>query len=294
MCAAEGRSPVWQSQAQARATTPGGGVERFSFDGVELDYELVGEGEAVVLIHGSHVANAFVPLATEATLSAYSVVRYHRRGFARCSKPDSALSIAEQASDCEALLQHLGIARAHVVGHSYGGAIALQLATQAPELVHTLVLQEPALLAVPSGEAFFGEMAPILEMYGNRDKEGAIRAFLQLVGRSNSEEIIDGAVPGGVSQAITDADTFFEIELPALEEWSSFSGEEAKSIDAPVLFVLGQDSLPVFHEGRDLVRSWLPQTEVAIIPDACHLLQMENPAAIGEALADFFSRHPMR
>jgi pimeloyl-ACP methyl ester carboxylesterase len=114
------------------------------------------------------------------------------------------------------------------------------------------------------------------------------------VGRSNSDEIIDRAVPGGVAQAITDADTFFQIELPALQEWSAFSGDEAQSIDAPVLFVLGQDSLPVFHEGRDLVRSWLPQTEVAIIPDACHLLQMENPAAVGEALTDFFSRHPMR
>jgi pimeloyl-ACP methyl ester carboxylesterase len=268
-------------------------MERHSFDGVELEYEVVGRGETVVLIHGSHIADAFLPLSTEPTLSAYNLVRYHRRGFAACSKPDAALSIAEQAQDCEALLRHLGVERAHVVGHSYGGVIALQLAVQAPELVHTLVLEEPALLAVPSGEAFFGEMAPIVEMYGAGDKEGAVRAFVQLVGRSNSEEIIDKAAPGGMDQAIADADTFFQIELPALQEWS-FSGDEAKSIDAPVLFVLGQDSPPMFHEQRDLVRSWLPQTEVAIIPDACHLLQMENPAAVGEALTDFFSRHPMQ
>ena len=267
-------------------------VERHSFDGVELEYEVVGRGETVVLIHGSHVAGALLPLSTEATLSTYSVVRYHRRGFAACSKPE-ALSIAEQAQDCEALLRYLGVEHAHVVGHSYGGAIALQLALQAPELVHTLVLEEPALLAVPSGEAFFAEMAPILEMYGAGDKEGAVRAFLQLVGRSNADEIIDGAVPGGMAQAIADADTFFQVELPALQEWS-FSGNEAKSIDAPVLFVLGQDSLPMFHEGRDLMRSWLPETEVAIIPDTCHLLQMESPAAVGAALTEFLSRHPMR
>ena len=269
-------------------------VERHSFDDVELEYEVVGRGETVVLIHGSHVADAFLPLSTEAALSTYDLVRYHRRGFAACTKPDASLSIAEQAQDCEALLRHLGVERAHVVGHSYGGVIALQLAVQAPELVHTLVLEEPALLAVPSGEAFFGEMAPIVEMYGAGDKGGAVRAFLQLVGRSNSDEIIDKAAPGGVDQAMTDADTFFQIELPTLQEWSSFSGDEAKSIDAPVLFMLGEDSLPMFHEGRDLVRSWLPQTEVAIIPDACHLLQMENPAAVGEALTEFFSRHPMR
>jgi pimeloyl-ACP methyl ester carboxylesterase len=201
------------------------------------------------------------------------------------------LSIAGQAQDCEALLRHLSVERAHLVGHSYGGVIALQLAVQAPELVHTLVLEEPALVAVPSGEAFFGQIMPVVEMYGAGDKEGAVRAFLQAVGRPNYDE---NAAPGGVVQAIEDADTFFQIEMPALQEWSSFSGDEAKSIDARVLFVLGQDSLPLFHEGRDLVRSWLPQTEVANIPHTSHLLQMENPAAVGAALAEFFSRHQMR
>ena len=267
-------------------------MQRFGFDGGEIEYEVVGEGETVLLIHGSHVADAFQCLTNEASLSGFNLVRYHRRGFAACTKPDGALSIAEQAQDAERLLRHLGVERAHVVGHSYGGAIALQLAVQAPDLVHTLVLEEPALLGVPSGEAFFADMAPILEMYGAGDKEGACGDFLRLVGRPNSDEIIGKAAPGGIAQAVTDADTFFQIELPALQEWQ-FTGDDAKAIDVPVLFVLGQDSLPVFHEGRDLVQSWLPRTEVATISNTCHLLQMEDPVAVGNALADFFARSPM-
>ena len=226
-------------------------------------------------------------MSTEPTLSAYSLVRYHRRGFAACTKPDVASSIADQAQDCEALLRHLGVQRAHVVGHSYGGVIALQLAMQAPELVHTLVLEEPALLAVPSGEAFFGEMAPIVETYGAGDKEGAVRAFLRwsdgpTLKRSSTTQ--HRAVSTRPSRMRTRSS---RSSSPASGSGRSLA-DEAKSIDAPVLFVLGQDSLPMFHEGRDLVRSWLPQTEVAIIPDVCHLLQMENPAAVGEALASSF------
>ncbi len=58
---------------------------------------------------------------------------------------------AQQAADCRRLLEVLGADRAHLVGHSYGGAIALQLATDAPDLVQTLALLEPALMVGSSG-----------------------------------------------------------------------------------------------------------------------------------------------
>ena len=267
-------------------------MERFAVDGVELEYEVAGQGDAVVLIHGSHIAGAFRPLVEQPAMAGYRRVRYHRRGFAGSTKVSGALSLARQASDCEALLQHLGIGRAHVVGHSYGGAIALQLAKQSPGVVHSLVLEEPALLAVPSGEAFFAQVMPIIELYAGGDPERAVHSFLELVSRPGSEAIVDATVPGGVAQAVKDADTFFQIELPALQEWS-FTAEDASAIDQPVLHVLGADSASVFQEGADLIQSWMAQAEVARIPDACHLLQMERPAEVAKVIAAFLGRHPI-
>ena len=118
-------------------------------------------GEPVVLVHGSIIADAFAPLLVEPALTgSYRLVSYHRRGFAGSTHPDRPLSIAEQAAHCRALLAALGIDRAHVVGHSYGGVIALQLAMDAPELVRSLALLEPALLAVPSGPLLMEAMGP--------------------------------------------------------------------------------------------------------------------------------------
>src|SRR5262245_32652967 len=103
-----------------------------------LEYEVNGAGEAVLLIHGALIADALLPLTREAALAdAYRPIRYRRRGHGG-SHPAGAFSMQQQARDAQALLKHLGVARAHVVGHSLGGAIALQLALEAPSLVHSL------------------------------------------------------------------------------------------------------------------------------------------------------------
>src|SRR5262245_20555735 len=103
-----------------------------------LAYELHGEGEPVLLIHGSHLADALLPLTRAAVLAdRYRLVRYHRRGFAGSDAHTRPFSIAEQAQDALALLRVLDVHRAHVIGYSFGAVTALQLACEAPSAVHS-------------------------------------------------------------------------------------------------------------------------------------------------------------
>ena len=119
-------------------------MPRARVDGAELEFEVTGAGEPVLLIHGAFIAEAYAPLCAEPALnSRYRLVRYHRRGYAGSSPVRAPFSLGQQAADCRALLEHLGIERAHVVGHSSGGVIALRLALDAPEVVHSLILLEP-------------------------------------------------------------------------------------------------------------------------------------------------------
>ena len=148
-------------------------MQRAGVDGAELEFEVTGAGEPVLLIHGALIAEAYAPLCAEPALnSRYRLVRIHRRGYAGSSPVSAPFSLAEQAADCRALLRHLGIERAHIVGHSSGGVIALRLALDAPEVVHSLVLLEPTLLDVPSGALLTEALGPVLEQYGAGDKEG--------------------------------------------------------------------------------------------------------------------------
>ena len=109
-------------QTREGTPLPHPSLQRIVVDGTELEYEERGSGEPVLLIHGGLLADAFAPLLAEPALTdRYRVISYHRRGFAGSARPEGEVSIARQAADARALLAHLGIARAHVVGHSYGG-----------------------------------------------------------------------------------------------------------------------------------------------------------------------------
>ena len=129
-------------------------MDRAVVDGTTLEYEDSGVGEPVVCIHGAFIADSFRPLLSESSLAdRYRLISYRRRGYVHSSPTGKTVSLAEEAGDCRRLLSHLGVGRAHVVGHSFGGAIALQLALDAPQLVHTLSLLEAALMV--------GESAPL-------------------------------------------------------------------------------------------------------------------------------------
>ena len=131
-------------------------VEQVAVDEALFKVVIQGSGESVVLIHGAVLADEFAAMAAEPDLRDYQLIRYHRRGYGGSAGAPGRASVEQDAADCSAMLAALGVERAHVAGRSYGGAVAVQLAVDAPNLVHSLALLEPALLAVPSAAQFAG------------------------------------------------------------------------------------------------------------------------------------------
>jgi pimeloyl-ACP methyl ester carboxylesterase len=264
-------------------------------NGVELEFEVIGSGEPVLFI-SSVLADGFLPLLSEPALAdRYQLIRYHKRGWVGSTRTPAPVSVADHAADAAALLDHLRVRRAHIAGHSTGAVVAAQLALDSPETVHTVILLEPLLLSVPSGEAVLQQVGPAFEAYGSGNHAEAWAIFLSAASGmdwATCQALLEKRIPGAVAQAIKDADTLFGVELPAITEWA-FGPTQSAAIRCPVLSVLGADTLPLFVEVADFLRSAVPHVEDRVIDGVGHLLHIQRPQPVARAIADFLGSNSM-
>jgi pimeloyl-ACP methyl ester carboxylesterase len=281
-------------------------MERATVNGVELEYEVRGDGEPVILFHGGLLADENTTLVREPALTdSYKVVNYHRRGFAGSEHPEGQAQISDQVADARALLAELGIDRVHVVGHSLGGVIGIQLALDDPEMVHSLALLEPALMgaiaksqagpeaAAQSQQDFREGMKKVNEIFATGDRRGALMAFLETRAGGAFREVLDWLTETGeFDQAVRDAGTFLQVEMPAAYAWS-FTPEDAKRIQQPVLSILGVQSPERAQKVHQIFKQWVPQTQEVYLENAEHALPLMDPPGIAKTLAEWLSKHPM-
>lgn len=111
-----------------------------SVDGLRMYYELAGAGPPLVLIGGLGLDLSECGQLIDALAPHYRVLAFDNRGAGRTDKPDEPYTIRQMADDTAGLMQALGIERAHLVGMSLGGRIALDLALEQPQRVRSLIL----------------------------------------------------------------------------------------------------------------------------------------------------------
>ena len=178
-----------------------------------------------------------------------------------------------------------------MAGHSFGAGIALELAIDAPGRVRKLALLEPPLPSlVPSGEPFTEWVASVREIYDSGDKTAATDISLAGVYGQDYRRFTDRALPpGAFDRAISDIDTYFQVEVGAMQGWN-VTTEGLKDIRNPVLSMCGSDTLPVFFEGADLLQQWIPGIDTVSIPHASHDMPGRNAAAVATGLVEFFTK----
>lgn len=265
-------------------------MDRVELDGdVEVTFVQQGDGEPVLLVHASAFASWYVPLADHIT--GCSTLRFRRRPRASAPRGTRTFTVGDDAAVCARVMDHVGWPAAHVVGHSYGALVALQLAMEAPDRVASIALLEPAARGVSSSEQVVAALQPIIAAYAAGDTPTAVDAFLRHVCGDGYRADLDRALPGAFDEALAEADLFFQVEMPAVQGWR-FGPADAERVAAPVLNVRGDESVRRFAEASDLVQSWFPDAETLRVPHAGHLLMVQNPEAVARGLERFVAQHP--
>jgi pimeloyl-ACP methyl ester carboxylesterase len=271
-----------------------------------LRYTTIGRGEPVLCIHGTNIADGLInPIRgfCPSLLEDYQLISYYRAGYNGSTLKDAELSIEGGAEHVGALLDHLGLEKAHIMAFSFGGVIAFQFMLSHPERVHSAILLEPYLPREEPGavQANIDAFMAAMELYKSGRKLAAAQHYMESVCGPSFLPAVDMTGPLDVWSRVEECvDTTFTVDFPAISTWG-FRMSQADSIaprkpDMPVLAVLGLDSesaMPGFRETQRFLMTWLPQAERCGIPRATHGLQSMNPVAVGEAARAFLQRHPM-
>lgn len=252
-----------------------------------------GTGEPVLVIPTAVNPYELAPLAQlVAATGRHRVIEYRRRGSGASAPAQWPATIAGEAVDAATLLEDLGIGRAHVVGASYSAAVALQLAVDRPDLVHTLTVHEPPPTFVPLAAEFLAACRALLRDRATYGARAALEGFESRLDGPTWRTDLERLVPGSVAAIDREADLFFGHDLPALLTWR-FDAELAGRIRCPVLSLGGTASGPWFAEVHTVLAGLLPQARTVVLREADHSMTIRHAVEVAGLVTTFLAEHPM-
>jgi pimeloyl-ACP methyl ester carboxylesterase len=256
-------------------------MPRASVNGLDMYYEIHGEGQPLVLLHGSlsSIRTSFGALLPGLARSRL-VIAVEQQAHARTPDIDRPLSIEQMAEDTAALLRHLDIERADVFGWSLGAGIALQFAIAHPELLRKLVLASVTY-----------------------DRSGFHPGLLDGI-EALRPEMLDGTPWQQDYAAIAPNPDGWGTLLEKVKQLDgSFRGwtaEQVRSVEAPTLLVIGDADIVRPEHAVELFRllgggvegdsAGLPRSQLAVLPGTTHTSIVNRGAWLVSMVDEFLDR----
>ena len=272
--------PNPHSSAQPRGTA--------NVNGTSIYYETKGKGFPLVLVSGGGILDRrgwdeqFETFARH-----YRVIRYDVRGIGKSARPEAPFSHSE---DLYALLTSLKVKRAHVVGLSVGGAIAIDFAIEHPEMVDGLILAASGLSSDSKSEPNLQGLTVLTELVKTKGIEHLIQLTIDTPFVLSKQNV---AGREKVRQIYLDNKDVFEAGFPLYRLWQP--GEprpenRLSSIRARVLIIRGDNDSPVYAAMTERVSKGIPKATTVVIPGGTHFLNLEVPLEFNKTVLEFLKQ----
>ena len=262
-------------------------------DGVKLYFEETGRGEPVLFVHefaGDH--RSWEPQVRQFARR-YLCITYNARGYPPSDVPEDPARYfqARATADIKAVLDHLGIARAHIVGLSMGGFATLHFGLTHPGMARALVVAGCGYAAEPDRREQFRAEAEACAEALKRDGMAAFAAGYSLGparvqfqnkdprGHREFADMLAGHSATG--SALTQLGV--QRERPSLYDLE----DKLEAVTVPTLIVTGDEDEPCLAPGIYMKRK-IPGAGLAVLPKTGHTINLEEPETFNRLLTDFF------
>ncbi len=245
-------------------------------NGIEIYHELHGDGPPLLLVAGLASDSASWLPVRDALAARFRLVLPDNRGCGRTTPQSAPLSVPQMADDCAALLDTLGIARAHVLGHSMGGMIALDLAARHPERVDRLILATTGPVTARTSTVM-GDLAAAREA-GVPPELWFRLLFPWLFRPAFFEHAATVAEAARLSAAYPypQSDAAFRAQYEASRAYRGHA-TAAAAVRAPTLVLNAELDLLMTPADADRAFAGIPQRRSVVISGAAHSLHWDRP-----------------
>ena len=233
-------------------------------NGIRLWYAEFGQGPPVILLHGGLANSNYWGLQVRALAPAYHVIVLDSRGHGRSSRNDTPLGYDAMASDVLALMDHLHLAKAAIVGWSDGAIVGLDIAIHHPERV--VRLYAFAANSNPSGVKEVSR-SPV---------------FTEFTARAATEYARLSPTPGEFKQFVADVEHMWATQ-------PDFTAAQLKGVAVPVWIVDADHDEAIKRENTDLMASLIPGAGELILPEVSHFAFLQDPVMFNQTLLRFLS-----
>jgi len=234
-------------------------------NGLDTYYTVEGRGEPVVLLHGWGASSQSLAPLCEAMADAFRVLAVDLPGFGWSQAPPAAWGTAEYAGHVELLLQEAGVGRAALVGHSFGGRIAISLAARQPALVSRLVLVASAGIR-PQRRAGYYVRVAIAKL---------ARRFFSLPGWGAAGKRIIATVSGRLGSRD------YRAAGPLRPTLVKVVNEDLTAllsvIQAPTLILWGDQDREVPKSAMEIMADRIPRSRLVVFGEAGHFPFLDAP-----------------
>jgi len=254
--------------------------------GIAQHYEISGTGPPLLMVAGMISDSAswapMIPLLE----SHFTLIRPDNRTTGRTTPLDAPATVALFAADCAALLDALDLGPAHVLGHSLGGMIGMQLAIAQPRLVRTLTLAASAPLALKRNVAMFRNLLAIRHSDASADTWwNALFLWLFSPDIYQTSNAARYAVAGALTYRHAQTAQAMALQVDALEAYQPATIEQ---VHIPVQAVLGTGDILL---PSALAVPALGQTPIHHIDGAGHSIHWDAPDVLAKHLREFTALH---
>lgn len=257
-------------------------------DGVDLHYEIAGGGPPLLMIAGLAADQAFWLPAQPALAARRQLILVDNRGSGRTAPLDAPTSIAAMAGDCLALLDHLGLDRVSVVGHSMGGMIAQELALRAPRRVDRLVLAATMARCSPRNRDLFACWAELFATVERRWWFRNLYYWVLSAGFFDNRRTVDGLLDLASSYPYQQTPVALRGQVDALAAFDS-SARLGELTPRTLVLAGAEDLLFAPSESADFAAA-MPNATFEQIDGAAHSFPGEHPDAFTTRVLAFLER----